>query len=107
MMASSRLYCITDVKDLHDWHVEKCGAHPLFEELTDEEMEADPCVLLMKTETEEGKKVRREGKFGHEMYYRVYRRADEGADAGGARGSGSVTAENFFREGEFGVEPAK
>mmetsp|Transcript_10103 Transcript_10103/g.18203 ORF Transcript_10103/g.18203 Transcript_10103/m.18203 type:complete len:316 (+) Transcript_10103:52-999(+) len=94
-----RLYCITDVKDLHDWHVEKCGAHPLFVELTKEEMKNDPCVTLMKTETEEGHKVKREGKFGHEMYYRVYRRVNEE--------TGSVTAENFFQEGQFGVEAVK
>ena len=94
-----RLYCITDVKDLHDWHVEKCDAHPLFERLTEEEMEADPCVTLMKTETEEGKKVKREGRFGHDMYYQVYKRVDETKG-----GSGSTNATNFFRKGEFGVE---
>ena len=94
-----RLYCITDVKDLHDWHVEKCDAHPLFERLTEEEMEADPCVTLMKTETEEGKKVKREGRFGHDMYYQVYKRVDETKS-----GSGSTNATNFFSEGEFGVE---
>ncbi len=66
-----RLYCITDVKDLHDWHVAKCDSHPLLQELTSEEMDADPCVALMQSETEEGKKVKREGKFGHEMYYKV------------------------------------
>ena len=112
-----RLYCITDVKDLHLWHVEKCGNHPLLQELTDEEMEKDVCVKLMKSETEEGKKVVREGKFGHEMYYRVYRRVeaedeemkeDEELDTVGIGkcgvGSKTVTAESFFVEGQFGVE---
>jgi len=115
-----RLYCITDVKDLHNWHVEKCGNHPLLQELTEEEMEEDVCVKLMKSETEEGKKVIREGKFGHEMYYRVYRRVvgddedinkkmgeKENADtlAKVRNGSvGSVTAETYFAEGQFGVE---
>ena len=103
-----RLYCITDVKDLHDWHVEKCEMHPLFEACSMEEMEADPCVALMKSETEEGKKVKREGRFGHDMYYIVYKRVDESGSGGeGAKeevGSGSVTAENFFEEGGFGVE---
>mmetsp|Transcript_21763 Transcript_21763/g.37365 ORF Transcript_21763/g.37365 Transcript_21763/m.37365 type:complete len:312 (+) Transcript_21763:121-1056(+) len=94
-----RLYCITDVKDLHDWHVEKCGAHPSLVECTLKEMEEDPCVWLMKSETEEGKKVKREGKFGHEMYYRVYRRVDDGDGVGSL-----VTADNFFEEGQFGVE---
>lgn len=101
-----RLYCITDVKDLHDWHVEKCDSHPLFERLTEEEMEADPCVTLMKTETEEGKKVKREGRFGHDMYYQVYKRVDYEtlADNKQKVGLGSITAANMFDEGEFGVE---
>ena len=99
-----RLYCITDVKDLHDWHVAKCGGHPLLGELSKEEMEADPCVALMKTETEEGKKVKREGKFGFDTYYQVYRRVNDDEEAAA---SGSVTAENFFEEGQFGVEVIK
>ena len=93
-----RLYCITDVKDLHAWHVDKCDAHPLFEKLTEEDMDNDPCVVLMKTTTEEGKKVTREGKFGHEMYYAVYRRVNDD------EATGSITAECFFEEGQFGVE---
>ena len=114
-----RLYCITDVKDLHNWHVEKCGKHPLLEELTEDEMNEDVCVSLMKSETEEGKKVIREGKFGHEMYYRVYRRRADDIEAtvdeqnsaatvtigcNGGVGLGSVNAESFFQGGQFGVE---
>jgi tRNA (guanine-N7-)-methyltransferase len=100
-----RLYCITDVKDLHNWHVEKCDAHPLFERLTDEEMEQDPCVTLMKSETEEGKKVKREGRFGHAMYYQVYKRVDESCPGHvKSVGLGSINAINFFKKGEFGVE---
>lgn len=101
---TGRLYCITDVKDLHDWHVSKCDNHPMLEELTPKEMEDDPCVHLMKTETEEGKKVTREGKFGHVMYYKVYRR--RGAVDGNGE-AGGVGAENFFEEGQFGVEAIK
>eukprot|EP00985_Skeletonema_marinoi_P010733 scaffold5041_cov76-Skeletonema_marinoi.AAC.1 len=68
-------------------------------------MEADPCVTLMKTETEEGKKVKREGRFGHDMYYQVYKRVDETLATNKEKvGLGSVTAANFFGEGEFGVE---
>ncbi|KAL7486516.1 hypothetical protein ACHAW6_012117 [Cyclotella cf. meneghiniana] len=92
-----KLYCITDVKDLHDWHVDKCSAHPLFVGCSEEEMEADPCVELMRTETEEGKKVEREGRFGHDKYYMVYKRVDEKVKSG-------VTPENFFESGQFGVE---
>jgi hypothetical protein len=44
---------------------------------TTEEMEDDPCVELMRTETEEGKKVEREGRFEHDKYYMVYTRIDD------------------------------
>jgi tRNA (guanine-N7-)-methyltransferase len=65
------LYTITDVKELHEWHVSKCNAHPLFERVTDEENDNDPCVRAMITETEEGKKVERNG---GNKYFAVYRR---------------------------------
>ncbi|KAL7465519.1 hypothetical protein ACHAXS_005837 [Conticribra weissflogii] len=90
-----KLYCITDVRDLHDWHAEKCGEHPLFEEVTGEELEGDECVRAMRTETEEGKKVRREGR---EMWWKVYRRV--GAER---ERELEVGAEGFFGRGEFGV----
>jgi tRNA (guanine-N7-)-methyltransferase len=93
-----RLYVITDVKDLHEWHISKCNAHPMYRKLTEDEMDADPCVKLMKETTEEGKKVVREGKFGHEMYYGVYERISD------EKAIGSVTASSFFDEGQFGVE---
>jgi len=35
--------------------------HPLFERLTGEEVDDDVCVAVMKTDTEEGKKVERNG----------------------------------------------
>lgn len=70
----ARLYCITDVKELHEWHVAKCDAHPLFRRLPDEQVETeDPCVQAMKTETEEGKKVARNN---GNKYYAVYERMD-------------------------------
>ena len=95
---AGRLYCITDVKDLHDWHVEKCGAHPSFVELSEAEMDEDPCVTLMKTTTEEGSKVERIGVFGHDMYYKVYKRIEDEIEP--------VSVDNFFHEGQFGVETA-
>ena len=79
-----KLYCITDVLELHEWHVEKCDAHPLFRRILD--CEDDPCVQEMKTKTEESQKVDR---AGSSKYYAVYERiwnhqVDE------------VTAEKFF-----------
>ena len=53
------VYTITDVKDLHEWMVQHFEAHPSFERLSEEEQEADECVQIMRTETEEGKKVER------------------------------------------------
>jgi tRNA (guanine-N7-)-methyltransferase len=32
------LYTITDVEDLHNWHVEKCTSHPCFERIPDDEL---------------------------------------------------------------------
>ena len=31
------LYTITDVEDLHQWHVAKCEAHPCFVRVSEEE----------------------------------------------------------------------
>ncbi|GAW21943.1 hypothetical protein ANO14919_114700 [Xylariales sp. No.14919] len=53
------VYTITDVEDLHNWMVQHLEAHPTFERISEEEQEADPCVEIMKTETEESKKVER------------------------------------------------
>ncbi|GAX25064.1 tRNA (guanine-N7-)-methyltransferase [Fistulifera solaris] len=81
-----RLYCITDVEELHQWHVAKCDAHPLFRRLTVKEEANDPCIEAMIHETEEGKKVARQG---GKKYHAVYERIPD-ADAP------SVTVQNFF-----------
>lgn len=78
----ARLYLITDVKELHDWHIEHCDAHPLFRRLflstidksteSNEIEEADdPCINVMRTVTEEGKKVERNK---GSKYFAVYER---------------------------------
>ena len=70
-----KLYAITDVKELHEWHVAKCDSHPLFERIEDEEeLAKDPCVKAMITETEEGKKVARNK---GNKYYAVYKYRDD------------------------------
>jgi tRNA (guanine-N7-)-methyltransferase len=53
------VYTITDVKALHEWMVEHLEAHPNFERVAEEDMESDPCTGVMRSETEEGKKVDR------------------------------------------------
>ena len=98
-----RLYMITDVLELHEWHVRHCDAHPLFRRVvvsteknnnkngnsnnTNVNVEDDdPCIQTMTTATEEGQKVERNG--GHK-YYAVYERvANDEAP--------TVDASNFF-----------
>ena len=54
-----RFYCITDVKELHDWHYKHCKEHGMFREMGEEELEGDVCIELMRTSSEESKKVER------------------------------------------------
>lgn len=85
-----KLYVITDVEDLHNWHLKHCGAHELFRKLSEVEMEDDPCVKAMYNETEEGKKVER---AGTNKYYAVYERIHYSTSA-------SMTFEFFFKNNE-------
>ncbi|KAF2084441.1 methyltransferase related protein [Saccharata proteae CBS 121410] len=55
------VYTITDVEDLHEWMVGHFEGHKSFERVGEEEVEADECVRIMRNETEEGKKVTRNG----------------------------------------------
>ena len=85
-----KVYTITDVKELHEWHVAKCDSHPLFERIEDEkELAKDPCVNAMITETEEGKKVARNK---GSKYYAVYKYRDDLVQ----EGNKNWNAENFF-----------
>ncbi|KAF2034820.1 hypothetical protein EK21DRAFT_107450 [Setomelanomma holmii] len=61
------VYTITDVRDLHEWMKEHFEKHPSFERVENEFEDGegedgtgmDECVKIMRTETEEGKKVER------------------------------------------------
>ncbi|KAK5059636.1 tRNA (guanine-N(7)-)-methyltransferase (tRNA(m7G46)-methyltransferase) [Exophiala sideris] len=61
------VYTITDVEELHLWMVkhfvgdEAGDAKELWERVSSEELESDPCVKVMSEETEESKKVTRNG----------------------------------------------
>lgn len=68
------VYTITDVEALHEWMVEHLDAHPLFERIGEEEQDADECVAVMRTETEEGKKVERNKGM---KYVALFRRLDD------------------------------
>ena len=68
------VYTITDVEDLHKWIVQHFGAHSSFERVPEDEQETDVCVLTMRIETEEGKKVERNQ--GHK-FVACYRRMED------------------------------
>ena len=70
------VYTITDVEDLHNWIVSHFEAHPAFERVGEEEQEQDECVRVMKSETEEGKKVARNQGV---KYVALYRRLPDPA----------------------------
>lgn len=55
------IYTITDVEDLYNWMTRHFDAHPLFQRTGDSQSDADECVSMMRTDTEEGKKVSRNG----------------------------------------------
>lgn len=69
-----KVYTITDVEDLHEWMVERFEAHPSFERVGDDEVESDECVAVMREETEEGKKVTRNG---GRKFVAVFRRGED------------------------------
>ncbi|KAK8174911.1 guanine-N(7)--methyltransferase [Phyllosticta citribraziliensis] len=68
------VYTITDVEDLHLWMVDHFEKHPGFERIPEAELESDVCVEVMKTETEEGKKVTRNG---GKKYVACFRRPED------------------------------
>lgn len=78
------MYTITDVEEYHHWILrhfrqdEESGAGPgvtdLFERVSEEELERDPSVQVMKDATEEGKKVTRNK--GHKFVAVFRRKAD-------------------------------
>ena len=58
------VYTITDVKDLHDWMVKHLDDFPLFERVDEEALVAEghgKVLEAVKSATEEGKKVERNG----------------------------------------------
>ena len=68
------VYTITDVEDLSTWMVKHFDAHPLFQRVTQDEVEQDECVKIMRSSTEEGKKVERNN---GQKYVACFRRVDD------------------------------
>ena len=56
------VYTITDVEALHQWMVKHLEEHQLFSRIPDDDVARDECAIIMRTETEEGKKAEREGR---------------------------------------------
>lgn len=66
------IYTISDVEELGDWMKSCLENHPMFEALTEKELEADPVVKLLSSATEEGQKVaRNEGQTFQAVFRRI------------------------------------
>ncbi|KAF9660604.1 hypothetical protein SADUNF_Sadunf18G0002900 [Salix dunnii] len=65
------IYTITDVEELGEWMKTCLDNHPMFEALTEQELQANPAVKLLSTATEEGQKV---AWNGGQTFQAVYRR---------------------------------
>ncbi|KAG5034327.1 hypothetical protein JHK87_009237 [Glycine soja] len=66
------IYTISDVEELGDWMKFCLENHPMFEALTEKELEADPVVKLLSSATEEGQKVaRNEGQTFQAVFRRI------------------------------------
>lgn len=61
LRAGGIIYTITDVEELGEWMKSCLEKHPMFESLTQDELDADPVVELLSSATEEGQKVARNG----------------------------------------------
>ena len=55
------VYTITDVRDLYEWMSKHFDGSTIFERIDNEEINKDRLVECMRTQTEEGKKVERNG----------------------------------------------
>lgn len=53
------IYTVTDVKDLHEWMTQHLSEHPLFQRLSQHEMDEDLVTEKLFDSSEEGKKVTR------------------------------------------------
>ena len=77
LQPEGRLYLITDVRELHDWHVNKVNGHPLFRRVPEDEAKVDISVELMSERTEESQKVSR---CGGQKYWAVYERVRDSSE---------------------------
>jgi tRNA (guanine-N7-)-methyltransferase len=66
------LYSITDVEDLHLWHLEAINAFPCFKRIDNEELEKDKYLEFMKNTDEARKVMRNKGKTYYAAWIRVF-----------------------------------
>ena len=75
-----KIYTVTDVKDLHEWEVEKLSTHPMFERCDNDLDNLDICEKVMREETDEAKKFKRNGIEDHKqstsIRHAVFRKRD-------------------------------
>uniref|UniRef100_A0A1I8H7Q5 tRNA (guanine-N(7)-)-methyltransferase n=3 Tax=Macrostomum lignano TaxID=282301 RepID=A0A1I8H7Q5_9PLAT len=79
-----RLYTATDVPELHDWIVQHAACHPLFRQLSPDELASDPLTPRLVDTTEEGRKAQREGRS---CLPAVFERVPDPADTTGQTGA--------------------
>ncbi|XP_053509056.1 tRNA (guanine-N(7)-)-methyltransferase [Ictalurus furcatus] len=68
------VYTMTDVEEVHVWMVKHFTEHPLFSQVSEEELKDDIIVGRLGTCTEEGKKVQRNG---GKNFLAVFRRVED------------------------------
>ena len=112
-----KLYAITDVKELHEWHVRACNAHPLFEPLLisessssnhqnknnendDDDDDTDPFIYAMKYLTEEGQKVDRNHGSKYYLIFECRSKGECNDDENKTTPVPKVHAGNFFQSSE-------
>jgi len=71
------VYTVTDVEDLHVWMKQHFRQHPLFEQVSAEDLAEDPVVPKLYESTEEGQKVSRNS---GEKFLAVFRRRSRPVD---------------------------
>ena len=67
-------YAITDVEELHLWHQRHLRNHSMFEELTEDEIDNDKCLPLIRNSSEESQKVERAGGMKYACVFRCLRK---------------------------------
>jgi len=74
LAVNALVYIATDVQQLYEWMTDHLNRHPLFESLSQSEIDSDAVVPKLFDSTEEGKKVTRNG---GQKFIAVYRRIED------------------------------